>query len=134
MSLEQTIISSLSGIIGAVVGGFATYKTMAKQFKFIAEQEIQKQKRDDEVYLKRKREEVYLEVLDLFYLVNEEGKAGNQLTDNIKNVIWEKHQRTWGKINIWATDDVKKLFNEATNTYDSTKLCACIRKELGIKD
>ena len=41
MSLEQTIISSLSGIIGAVVGGFATYKTMAKQFKFIAEQEIQ---------------------------------------------------------------------------------------------
>lgn len=58
MDWIQIITSSLSGIIGAAVGGFATYLTMAKQFKFMAEQEIQKQKRDDELYLKRKREEL----------------------------------------------------------------------------
>lgn len=40
----QILVASLSGIVGAAVGGFATYLTMAKQFKFMAEQEIQKQK------------------------------------------------------------------------------------------
>ena len=53
----QILVSSLSGIVGAAVGGFAAYLTMAKQFKFMAGQEIQKQKRDDELYLKRKRED-----------------------------------------------------------------------------
>lgn len=64
MDWIQIITSSLSGIIGAAVGGFATYLTMAKQFKFMAEQEIQKQKRDDELYLKRKREDLYAKMYD----------------------------------------------------------------------
>ena len=39
---------------------------MVKQFKFMAEQEIQKQKRDDELYLKRKREDLYTKMYDFF--------------------------------------------------------------------
>lgn len=60
----QILVSSLSSIVGAAVGGFATYLTMAKQFKYIAEQEIQKQKRDDELCLKRKREDLYAKMYD----------------------------------------------------------------------
>ena len=50
MEWSQLIISALSGILGAAVGGFATYKTTTKQFKFMAKQELQKQRRDDELY------------------------------------------------------------------------------------
>ena len=68
MEWFQLIISGLSGILGAAVGGFATYKTTTKQFKFMAEQELQKERRDDELYLKRKREEVYVKLYD--FLMN----------------------------------------------------------------
>ena len=59
MDWMQILISSLSGIFGTIIGGFIAYLTMTKQFKYMAEQEIQKQRRDDELYLKRKRESLY---------------------------------------------------------------------------
>lgn len=64
MDWVQILISSLSGVLGATVGGFATYITMSKQFKYMAEQEAKKQKRDDELYLKRKREVLYAKMYD----------------------------------------------------------------------
>lgn len=135
MDWMHIIISSLSGIVGAAVGGFATYLTMAKQFKFMAEQEIQKQKRDDELYLKRKREETYVEILELFYLLNEEKNVGNQLTTKIEEKITEKYQKIWSKINLWATKETKTKFDSAVkNVSNSEEFFAHIRKELGIKD
>ena len=76
MDWIQIITSSLSGIIGAAVGGFATYLTMAKQFKFMAEQEIQKQKRDDELYLKRKREDLYAKMYDFLMRFEKDIRIG----------------------------------------------------------
>ena len=64
MNWEQIIISALSGILGTIIGSFIAYLTMAKQFKYMTEQEIQKQKRDDELYLKRKREDLYAKMYD----------------------------------------------------------------------
>lgn len=64
MNWEQIIISALSGILGTIIGSFIAYLTMAKQFKYMTEQEIQKQKRDDELYLKRKREDLHAKMYD----------------------------------------------------------------------
>lgn len=86
----QILVSSLSGILGAAVGGFATYKTMAKQFKFMVEQEIQKQKRDDEQYLKRKREDLYAKMYDFLMRFEKDIRIGK---DN------------------WMSKQTKDLFN-----------------------
>lgn len=63
----EIIVSSLSGIIGAAVGGYATYKTMTKQISFQNEQEERKRKLEEETYLKHKREEAYLSFIRLVF-------------------------------------------------------------------
>ena len=62
----EIIVSSLSGIIGAAVGGYATYKTMEKQLSFQNEQDEKKRKIEEETYLKHKREEAYLSFIRFY--------------------------------------------------------------------
>lgn len=88
----QILVSSLSGIVGAAVGGFAAYLTMAKQFKFMAGQEIQKQKRDDELYLKRKREDLYAKMYDFLMRFEKDIRIGkdnwmSKQTKDLLNII-----------------------------------------------
>ena len=62
----EIIVSSLSGILGAAVGGYATYKTMEKQLSFQNEQDEKKRKIEEETYLKHKREEAYLSFIRFY--------------------------------------------------------------------
>lgn len=151
MNLEQIIISSLSGILGAAVGGFATYLTMAKQFKFMTEQEIQKQKRDDELYLKRKREDLYAKMYDFLMRFEKDIRIRKSTymakeTKDLLNVI--QIESIWG--NKQTTDMFYKLWKELyeslpeyKNSFDkifdknNEKILTFqthIRQELGIKD
>lgn len=100
----QILVSSLSGIVGAAVGGFATYLTMAKQFKFMAEQEIQKQKRDDELYLKRKREDLYAKMYDFLMRFEKDIRIGkdnwmSKQTKDLFNTI--QVECIWGNKKQW---------------------------------
>ena len=151
MDWIQIITSSLSGIIGAAVGGFATYLTMAKQFKFMAEQEIQKQKRDDELYLKRKREDLYAKMYDFLMRLEKDIRIGkdnwmSKQTKDLFNTI--QVECIWGnkKTMDLFYDFFGDLFKSPTqyrkdfykahdkNNKKILKFQAHIRKELGIKD
>ena len=151
MDWIQIITSSLSGIIGAAVGGFATYLTMAKQFKFMAEQEIQKQKRDDELYLKRKREDLYAKMYDFLMRFEKDIRIRKSTymaeeTKDLLNII--QIESIWGnkKTMDLFYDLFGELFNSPSkykkdfeNAHDKNnkkilRFQAHIRKELGIKD
>jgi len=151
MNLEQIIISSLSGILGAAVGGFATYLTMAKQFKFMTEQEIQKQKRDDELYLKRKREDLYAKMYDFLMRFEKDIRIRKSTymakeTKDLLNVIqiesiWGNKQTTVMFYKLWK--ELYESLPEYKNSFDkifdknNEKILTFqthIRKELGIKD
>lgn len=71
------------------IGGFAAYLTMAKQFKFMAGQEIQKQKRDDELYLKRKREDLYAKMYDFLMRFEKDIRIGkdNWMSKQTKDLL-----------------------------------------------
>ena len=100
MDWVQILISSLSGVLGAAVGGFATYITMSKQFKYMAEQEAKKQKRDDELYLKRKREVLYAKMYDFLMRFEKDIRIRKssymaEETKNLLNII--QIESIWGK-------------------------------------
>lgn len=151
MDWVQIIISSLSGILGAVVGGFATYLTMAKQFKYMSEQEIQKQMRDDELYIKRKREELYvkmydflmrfekdirirkstymaIETKDLLNIIQIESIWGNKQTMDMFYKLWKELYESLPEYK----NNFDKIFDE--NNRKILTFQTHIRKELGIKD
>lgn len=147
----QILVSSLSGILGAAVGGFATYLTMAKQFKFMVEQEIQKQKRDDELYLKRKREDLYAKMYDFLMRFEKDVRIRKSTymaeeTKDLLNVI--QIESIWGNKKTMdlfydlfgelfnSPSKYKKDFEKAHNKNNKKilKFQAHIRKELGIKD
>ncbi len=147
----QILVASLSGIVGAAVGGFATYLTMAKQFKFMAEQEIQKQKRDDELYLKRKREDLYAKMYDFLMRFEKDIRIGkdNWMSKQTKDLfntiqvecIW-RNKKTMDLFYDFFGDlfksptQCRKDFYKAhdKNNKKILKFQAHIRKELGIKD
>lgn len=141
MEWTQFIISALSGILGAAVGGFATYKTATEQFKFMAEQELQKQRRDDELYLKRKREEVYLKLLDLlneYIALHNDNKAPNDVE---MKEFWKKYQQLRPAVKVYASQHIEEWFSESLDEVfygaingQVNNLAKEIRKELGIKD
>ena len=151
MNWEQIIISALSGILGTIIGSFIAYLTMAKQFKYMTEQEIQKQKRDDELYLKRKREDLYAKMYDFLMRFEKDVRIRKSTylaeeTKDLLNII--QIESIWG--NKKTLDLFYDLFGELFNSlskykkdfekaYDKNnkkilKFQAHIRKELGIKD
>lgn len=110
----QILVSSLSGIVGAAVGGFAAYLTMAKQFKFMAGQEIQKQKRDDELYLKRKREDLYAKMYDFLMRFEKDIRIGkdnwmSKQTKDLLNIIQVEC--------IWGNKKTMDLFYDFLEIY-----------------
>ncbi len=70
MEWWQVLIPAIFGFIGTLVGGIISYKIMTKQFELVTQQELQKQKRDDELYLKRKKEETAIKMIHLLYRGN----------------------------------------------------------------
>lgn len=147
----QILVSSLSGILGAAVGGFATYLTMAKQFKYMSEQEIQKQRRDDELYLKRKREDLYAKMYDFLMRFEKDVRIRKSTymaeeTKDLLNVI--QIESIWGNKKTMdlfyglfkelfnSPSKYKKDFEKAHNKNNKKilKFQAHIRKELGIKN
>ena len=151
MEWFQLIISGLSGILGAAVGGFATYKTTTKQFKFMAKQELQKQRRDDELYLKRKREEVYVKLYDFLMRLEKDIRIrkNTYMSEETKNyynnlemqIIWASNKVSDKFYDLCealcqSANDYKKDVNKAHNK-NNKKILAFkdyIRKELSIKD
>lgn len=151
MDWGQILISSLSGIIGAAVGGFATYLTMSKQFKYMYEQEIQKQKRDDELYMKRKREDLYAKMYDFLMRFEKDIRIRKNTymaeeTKDLLNII--QIESIWGnkKTMDLFYDLFGELFNSSSkykkdfeNTHEKNNkkiinFQAHIRQELGIED
>ena len=148
MNWEQIIISALSGILGTIIGSFIAYLTMAKQFKYMTEQEIQKQKRDDELYLKRKREDLYAKMYDFLMRFEKDVRIRKSTymaeeTKDLLNII--QIESIWG--NKKTLDLFYDLFGELLSKYKKDfekaydknnkkilKFQAHIRKELGIKD
>ncbi|OLA67061.1 MAG: hypothetical protein BHW56_00275 [Acetobacter sp. 46_36] len=151
MDWMQILISSLSGIFGTIIGGFIAYLTMTKQFKYMAEQEIQKQRRDDELYLKRKRESLYAKMYDFLMRFEKDIRNGkdnwmSKQTKDLFNVI--QVECIWGNKKTMdlfydffgdlfnSPSQYKKNFNKAhaKNNKKILDFQAHIRKELGIKD
>ena len=151
MDWMQILISSLSGVLGAAVGGFATYITMSKQFKYMAEQEAKKQKRDDELYLKRKREVLYAKMYDFLMRFEKDIRIRKssymaEETKNLLNII--QIESIWGKkktMNLFYNlleelykspfkyiKDFEKAHNK--NNKKILQFQNDIRKELGLKD
>lgn len=117
----------------------------------MTEQEIQKQKRDDELYLKRKREDLYAKMYDFLMRFEKDIRIRKSTymakeTKDLLNVI--QIESIWG--NKQTTDMFYKLWKELyeslpeyKNSFDkifdknNEKILTFqthIRKELGIKD
>ena len=147
----EILVSTFSGLLGACVGAIATHITMVKQFKIIAEQEREKQKREDKIHLKGKREETYLRMLDILYLLRNESLVPNNrsISEKRKKEIDE----CFAPINVYASQSIKNMYIKAAkqidlyfmkNQKDTTPLknaldlidefIELIRKELGIED
>lgn len=114
MDWMQILISSLSGIFGTIIGGFIAYLTMTKQFKYMAEQEIQKQRRDDELYLKRKRESLYAKMYDFLMRFEKDIRNGkdnwmSKQTKDLFNVIQVEC--------IWGNKKTMDLFYDFLEIY-----------------
>ena len=122
MNWEQIIISALSGILGTIIGSFIAYLTMAKQFKYMTEQEIQKQKRDDELYLKRKREDLYAKMYDFLMRFEKDVRIRKSTymaeeTKDLLNII--QIESIWG--NKKTLDLFYDLFGELFNSLSKYK-------------
>lgn len=122
MTLLQILIPAIFGFIGTLVGGIISYKIMTKQFELVSQQEFQKQKRDDELYLKRKKEETAIKMIHLLY-------KGNRLFSGEVIQGASKEYKEWGKDIIIIKTDVflylsrkwNNKFFEILDKIDKTK-------------
>ncbi len=127
----EIVISATSGLIGAAIGSFASYKTMVTQFEMIKEQELKKQTRDDELYLKRKREETYCRILRTYFELNKSKSFPTYQTDLDTWVA-----DLYPYVNVYATQNIKDIYNDIVHKTGNHEdvLIEAIRKELGIRD
>lgn len=144
----QILISSLSGVFGVVVGGFVAYSVIVKQF--MSEQKLQGSKKDNDLYLKAKREKLY-GMLYNFLLMYEKDicwKKDSFMSDETRNLY-----NTIRIDGILGNNTTMKLFYELKEELPK-KIFSCqsfveahekdnekiqnfytyIRKELGVKD
>lgn len=117
----------------------------------MAEHEIQKQKRDDELYLKRKREELYVKMYDFLMRFEKDVRIRKSTymaeeTKDLLNII--QIESIWGNkhtmkifYELWSElsesfPEYKKNFDKAhaKNNEKILDFQSHIRKELGIKD
>ena len=98
-------------------------------------------KRDEKLYVKRKREEVYLKLLDLlneYIELHNDNKTPNDV--EIKE-FWVRYKQLRPAVKVYASQHIEEWFLESLNEtfYGAIKgqvngLAKEIRKELGIKD
>lgn len=92
-----------------------------------------KSKRDDSLYTKRKREELYMKMLSIFYTLNEERTVGSQLNENIAQINSTKLEEIYPIVNIYSSLNIKKIYNNTIkNKENENNLIAAIRKELKV--
>lgn len=127
----ELVISALSGITGAAVGGFVTYKTMKKQLEFTKEQERQKEIREDKLHLQHKREETYCMILRTYYELNKSRSFPSYQTDSDR---W--FAELYPYVNIYASRNIKDVYNKVAKKAENNEdeLIEAIRVELGIED
>ena len=122
----EALISGATGILGAAVGGWATYKAVEKQLKFTAEQEHKKEIREDKLYIQRKREETYAMVLRTYFELNKSRLFPHYKTDLDKWIA-----DLYPYVNIYASKKIKNIYNKVVHqkaTEDD--LVDAIREEL----
>lgn len=127
----ELVISALSGITGAAVGGFVTYKTMKEQLEFTKKQEKQKEMREDKLYLQHKREETYCRILRTYYELNKSRSFPSYQTDLD---TWLANLYPY--VNIYASRNIKDVYNKVAKKAENheNELIEAIRDELGIED
>ena len=124
----EAIISGLSALSGAFVGSWATYKAVEKQLKFTAEQEHNKEIREDKLYIQRKREETYCMVLRTYFELNKSRLFPHYKTDLDKWIA-----DLYPYVNIYASKKIKNIYNKvAHQKATEDNLVDAIRKELNI--
>ena len=129
--LQQFFSSQTFGvIIGAVLTAGFTW--------FI---EYLRAKREKKLYLKKKREEVYLKLLDLLSEYTELHRDNKTHSDIEIKDFWEKHKKLRPEVKVYASQHIEEWFSESLKEafYGITEgqvnsLAKEIRKELGIKD
>ncbi len=129
--LQQFFSSQTFGvIIGAVLTAGFTW--------FI---EYLRAKRDEKLYVKRKREEVYLKLLDLLNEYIELHNDNKTPNDVEMKEFWVRYKQLRPAVKVYASQHIEEWFLESLNEtfYGAIKgqvnsLAKEIRKELGIKD
>lgn len=98
-------------------------------------------KRDEELYVKRKREEVYLKLLDLLNEYIELHNDNKTPNDVEMKEFWVRYKQLRPAVKVYASQHIEEWFLESLNEtfYGAIKgqvngLAKEIRKELGIKD
>lgn len=141
------LIGLIGALIGAFIGAYTSSKMMTKQFKFMADEELKKQQREDDLYLKRKREKVYFKILQHLEYLRKEA-YGLPYDADLK---FKEEATLLTYIQLYAKIDTVILYHQTTkaieilikdNPSDKKKtvnglvktLMLEIRKELGIKD
>lgn len=124
----ELLISALSGIFGAFVGSWASYKAVEKQLKFTAEQEHKKEVREDKLYIQRKREETYCMVLRTYFELNKSRNFPNYKTDLDKFFA-----DLYPYVNIYTSKKIKDIYNKVAHQKAmEDDLIDAIREELKI--
>lgn len=98
-------------------------------------------KRDEKLYVKRKREEVYLKLLDLLNEYIELHNDNKTPNDVEMKEFWVRYKQLRPAVKVYASQHIEEWFLESLNEtfYGAIKgqvnsLAKEIRKELGIKD
>ena len=121
-------------IIGVIVGGVIT-----AGFTFLLDYINNKRNRGNRTL--EKREETYLEMLSICYLLSEKFLVDDQLTKNINRLIREKMKFFYPKVNVYSSKKISKLYDIAVKSIESEEsdkniknLISSIKKELDVKD
>ena len=126
----ELIISGLSGVLGAFIGGWASCKAVEKQLKFTAKQEHNKEIREDKLYIQRKREETYAMVLRTYFELNKSRNFPSYKTDLDKWIA-----DLYPYVNIYSSEKIKEVYNKvAHQKAEEDDLIDAIRDELKIPD
>ena len=98
-------------------------------------------KREEKLYIKRKREEVYLKLLDLlseYIELHNDNKAPNDVE---MKEFWVRYKQLRPAVKVYASQHIKEWFLESLDEAfkggikgQVNGLAKEIRKELGIKD
>ena len=128
----QLIIQSFSGLLGAIIGFYSSYY-------FTKKQNEDAYKREKQLLIRNKREEVYLQALQ--FMQDYQIKHSNSRKIGFTNE--EIHAELYlilSKLNIYASDKVLKVFKDSETKIKNNRfrnaykaLADAIREELEIK-